>query len=334
MRISTLDIGTNTVLGLDATAAGGRVERTADHLDIVRLGEGLDRSGRLSEAAMERALAVLGRHGARLRDERPDVARAVATEAVRKAENADEFLGRAARALGFAVEVIGGEREAQLSWLATVRSIAPPATAGAPRTVLEIGGGSTQLMRGPAAASAPTQAVSLPIGSVRLRERLVHSDPPGAEEQRALRATIDAALDGAPGWGRAASGAGAGGADPAAVRGDLVGIAGTITTVCAIHLGMVDYDADLVHGRRLDGDAVRAVVERLAGMTQAERLRLPGLDARRADVIFAGAVILERVLLRGGFAALIVSDRGIRWGLAYEIAAAGAADGDGRAGPT
>ena len=167
MRIATIDVGTNTVLALDAQTTGGALVRQGDHLDIVRLGEGLDRSGRLAEAAMGRALAVLSRHGDRLRRSPPDVARAIATEAVRKADNAADFLERARRALGFPLEVIDGQREAQLSWLATSRSL--PRAAGAPagpRAVLEIGGGSTQLMIGrpdgltPSAPSASPSARS------------------------------------------------------------------------------------------------------------------------------------------------------------------------------
>lgn len=309
MRISTIDIGTNTVLALDVEASRSGLTRVADHLDIVRLGEGLDGSGRLAEAAIQRALGVLSRHAERLAAERPDAVAAVATEAVRKAENAGEFLARARAVLGFEVEVIGGEREARLSWLATTRSVAA-AGPEARRTVLEIGGGSTQLMRGRAGADAPDEARSFAIGSVRLTERLLGHDPPAADERAALQAAIDAALAGAP-----------------RAEGDLVGIAGTITTLCAIHLGLVEYDADRVHGQAMSRAAVDAVVERLARMTQAERLRLPGLDPRRADVIFAGGTIVQRVMERGGFPSLVVSDHGIRWGLAHEIAERG-----GRAG--
>ena len=314
MRIATIDIGTNTVLALDAEARQGVLSRVADRQDIVRLGEGLDRSGRLSEAAIERALAVLERHGERLRAEPPDAARAVATEAVRKADNAADFLERARAALGFPVEVIDGEREARLSWLATTRSL-PRAAAnehGGPRAVLEIGGGSTQWMRGSPNAAAPEVAVSMPIGSVRLTERAVRHDPPTGDDRRALEAEIDAALDGIP-------------VLRAGAAADLVGIAGTITTLCAIHLRLAEYDADHVHGSVMSRAALRAVVDHLGRLTQAERLTLPGLDARRADVIFAGGVICARVMERGDFDALIVSDRGIRWGLAYEIAEAGGA---------
>lgn len=311
MRIATIDIGTNTVLALDASSEEDEVRSTGDHIDIVRLGEGLDKSGRLSEAAMARALAVLSRHGERLRAEPPDVIRAVATEAVRKADNAAEFLARATVALGAPVEVIDGQREAQLSWLATTRSLPRPAPhPGGPRAVLEIGGGSTQLMIGDPSASAPARAVSLPIGSVRLTERTIHSDPPTLEDRRALVSAIDAALDGAP---LLAPGCAA----------DLVGIAGTVTTLCAIHLALATYDAERVHGARMSRAEVEAVVDGLGRSTQAERLKLPGLDAKRADVIFAGGSIAARVLERGAFSSLIVSDRGVRWGLAYEVTRAG-----------
>src|SRR5262249_26098554 len=153
-------------------------------------------------------------------------------------------------------------------------------------------------MRGLPDAAAPELAVSLPVGSVRLTERAVRHDPPTDGDRRALEHEIDAALDALPEL-RPGSAA------------DLVGIAGTMTTLSAIHLGLEEYDADQVHGCVMSRPELCAVVERLGGMTQAERLQLPGLDPRRADVIFAGGVISVRVVERGGFDALIVSDRGI-----------------------
>jgi exopolyphosphatase/guanosine-5'-triphosphate,3'-diphosphate pyrophosphatase len=309
VRLSTLDIGTNTILALDArvdAGEGGELHREHDEMDIVRLGEGLDRSGRLSDAAMARALAVLARHGERLRAWAPDRVAAVATEAVRKAENGAEFLARATAALGHPVIAIDGQREAALSFLATVRSLPTPSAADAgPRVVVDIGGGSTEIIVG--AGDRIARAVSLPIGSVRLAERLLHSDPPSEEERRALGAAIDAALDGFD-WTDAHARA-------------LVGIAGTVTTILAIHLALPAYDAEAVHGRSMRPSEVEAIVERLGRLDGAARRRLPGLDPRRADVIYAGGAILSRVLARTGADELLVSDRGIRWGLAYELAA-------------
>jgi exopolyphosphatase/guanosine-5'-triphosphate,3'-diphosphate pyrophosphatase len=299
VHITTVDIGTNTVLALDTVCADNQLQPTSDQMEITRLGEGLDRNGYLSEAAMARTLETLERIGQLIRVRGPDRVGAVATEAVRGARNGAEFLERARRALGHPVEVIDGEREARLSWLATARSLPPPP--GGRRTVLDVGGGSTELMIG--SAESLERAVSVPIGSVRLTERLLHTDPPTDDEKRALADTIDRALDTAP-----------------RPEGDLVGIAGTVTTLCAIHFALPRYVPDLVHGKRMSRAEVESIVERLGHMHADERRRLPGLDPKRADVIYAGGVIVSRVLARSPAPALLVSDRGVRWGLAYEIA--------------
>jgi exopolyphosphatase/guanosine-5'-triphosphate,3'-diphosphate pyrophosphatase len=166
--------------------------------------------------------------------------------------------------------------------------------------VVDIGGGSTELIVGGAQVE---RAVSVPIGSVRLTERLLLHDPPAAEERRALDAAIDRALEAAP--------------QP---EGELWGVAGTVTTLCALALGLTDYDGARVHGQKLARDEVERQLERLGALPLAERRRLRGLDPRRADVIVAGAAILARVMARAGAAEVGVSDRGIRWGLAYELA--------------
>ena len=303
MNIATIDIGTNTVIGLDVKCGEAGVERVRDWMEIVRLGEGLDKTGRLGKKGMGRALGALGRIVEDLKGKQiapVDRLAVVATEAVRKAENAEEFLGRAREILGVEVEVIDGEREARLSWIATSRSI--PAR-GEKRTVLDIGGGSTELIVGPANADVAARAISMPIGSVRLTERILKSDVPTSEEKAELVRVIDGVL-----------------ATSVELEGDLVGIAGTVTTICAIALEMDAYDAEIVHGRVIGKAEVSEVVEWLGTMNAEERRQVKGLDPKRADVIYAGGVILQRVMARAGVEELTVSDRGIRWGLAYEIA--------------
>jgi len=299
MQLTTIDIGTNTVLVLDVECVDQALRPVGDAMEITRLGEGLDKSGRLSDAAIERTVDCLARHGRLIAARGPDRVAAVATEAVRKAENSADFLARAQSALGHSIEVIDGEREAQLSWLATARSL--PAPASGRRTVLDIGGGSTELIIG--SGDAIERAVSIPIGSVRLTERLLHHDPPSDSEKRALADTIDKALDSAPSLER-----------------DLVGIAGTVTTLCAIHFALPKYVPDWVHGKAMTRAEVESIVERLGDLRGDERRRLPGLDPKRADVIYAGGAILCRVMARAGAERLTVSDRGVRWGLAYELA--------------
>jgi exopolyphosphatase/guanosine-5'-triphosphate,3'-diphosphate pyrophosphatase len=307
MRVAAIDIGTNSIVFLVADAAPGRgLVAVHDVCEIARLGEGVDRTKELQPAAIERALGVLAACVRRARELGAERIGAVGTQALREVRNGHAFLGPARDLLGVDVEVIDGEREARLSWRSALTAFPFPATPGGRRTVLDIGGGSTELLVGPApgATSEPERLVSVAIGSVRLTERLVRHDPPTPEERAALVATIDEALGQAP-----------------APEGELIGIAGTVTTLCAIHLGLRELDGARVHGVRLGREDVDRVVERLGRLSVAERCQLAGLDPRRADVIFAGGLILSRVLARAATAAVIVSDRGIRWGLAEELAA-------------
>jgi len=296
MPVAAIDVGTNTAL-LTIADGGEPVEERAE---IVRLGEGLDKSGRLKDEAIARTVAVVADYAEAIARHGCTRVAAVTTEAVRKAANGGDFVARASEALakvGGRMEVIDGEREARLCWRAV--SGAFPSLAG-PRTVVDIGGGSTELIVGERAVEG---VISLPIGSVRLTERCVAHDPATNDDAARLAATVDEALTQAP-----------------PLRGALVGIAGTVTTLAAMAQRLDSYDATRVHGSRL----TRAEVDGLAALLQATPLaakkRMPGLDPKRADVIYAGAVILARVMARTGAAECIVSDRGIRWGLAYELA--------------
>jgi len=167
--------------------------------------------------------------------------------------------------------------------------------------VVDIGGGSTEIIVGDATI---TQKVSLPIGSVRLHERILRTDPPTMHELTALRIAVDEALRAAPRH-----------------QGRIVGVAGTVTTLAAMAQKLQTYDPLRVHGLRLTSSDVVRLVDELAGKPLHERRQLPGLHPKRADVILAGAIILERILERAGHADCVVSDRGIRWGLAAELAA-------------
>jgi exopolyphosphatase / guanosine-5'-triphosphate,3'-diphosphate pyrophosphatase len=303
VRCAGVDVGTNTILCLIADVDGQTVQVVEDHAEIVRLGEGVDKSGELKPAAMGRALQALAGYVTRIRELGCDHVMGVGTEALRRARNGHLFVNDATALLGTVggrFFVIDGEREARLSWRA-VRA-AFPALAG-PRTVLDIGGGSTELLVG---ADDIEGVVSLPIGSVRLTERLLHQDPPGDDEKAALVEAIDAELQKAP-----------------APRGTVVGIAGTVTTLAAMSLGITKYDAERVHGLTLSYNVLQSITKMLGETPLADRRRAPGLDPKRADVIYAGAVILERVLARAGADSLLVSDRGIRWGLVYEAAGLG-----------
>jgi exopolyphosphatase/guanosine-5'-triphosphate,3'-diphosphate pyrophosphatase len=295
VRVAAIDVGTNTAL---LTIAEGD-RSIEDRAEIVRLGEGLDRSGRLKDEAIARTVAVVAEYADAIARHGCARVAAVTTEAVRKAANGGDFVARATAALapvGGRMEVIDGEREARLCWRAVAGSF--PSLTG-PRTVLDIGGGSTELIVGERDVEG---VVSLPIGSVRLTERIVAHDPPTADEAARLVATVDEALATAP-----------------APRGALVGIAGTVTTLAAMAQRLESYDGARVHGSTLSRATVDALVAELGATPLADKRRTPGLDPKRADVIWAGAIILQRVMARAGVDACIVSDRGIRWGLIDEL---------------
>lgn len=299
MRIGVIDIGTNTLLLLVAErCADGELRAAADLCRFGRLGQGLDASGRLHPEAITRSLdycreyrAVLDRHGVA----RP---RVIATQALREAENAADFVGPAVSILGAPVEVIAGPREAELAFTAQVRSL--PALRGKPFVVADVGGGSTEVI---VTDGARVQsAVSVPIGAVRLAERHLRHDPPTAEDRAALTADIDRHL--------------AALTLPEGVA--LVASAGTATNLAAIDLALERYDPDRVHGHALAPATLTALTERLLTTTTAARREIVGMEPPRADVLPAGAAIFARLSARLAAPRVIVSDRGIRWGLAYE----------------
>ncbi len=298
MTLATIDIGTNTTLLLVARS-GPAVEVLEERAEITRLGRGIGRQGALDGEAIARTLAVLRdfaavarRHGARIA--------AVGTEALRRASNAAAFLGPAAEILGTEIEVVDGEREAALTFRAVVASF-PDLRAG-PLVVVDIGGGSTEIVL---ASGGDVQfRISLPLGSVRLTEAFVRHDPPTAAEQEAIAQAIGTAIAAVPFSRQAAP---------------LVGVAGTVTSLAAMAQSLASYDPARVHGYRLSRRDLGAEIARLAAATQAERERMTGLDPRRADVILAGALILDRVAAAAGVDEVRVSDRGIRWGLFHEL---------------
>jgi exopolyphosphatase/guanosine-5'-triphosphate,3'-diphosphate pyrophosphatase len=306
IRLATIDIGTNTTLLLVAEANGGEVTVLDERAEITRLGRGIGSEGGLGPAGIHKTLAVL-RDYATIAAQHDASIHAIGTEGLRRASNAADFLAPAAQILGRPVEVIDGEREASLSFLAAQRSF--PDTAMGRTIVVDIGGGSTEIIL----AEGTTLGFrrSLPLGSVRFTERHVRNDPPLADELAAVRADVDAALATVP---FPASGA------------TLIGTAGTVTTLCAMHLGLRTYDPTQVHGYRLPRAGLGHQIERLAASTQPEREAMAGLDPRRADVILCGAIILLAIADRANTQDVLVSDRGIRWGLLYEqLAKAGVA---------
>jgi exopolyphosphatase / guanosine-5'-triphosphate,3'-diphosphate pyrophosphatase len=299
LKLATIDVGTNTTLLLVAEGeSAADVTVLADRAEVTRLGRGIGAGGRLGDEGIARTLAVLSEYAGIARRHGAEIV-AVGTEALRRAPNAAEFLRPAAEILGAPVQVIDGDREAALSFLAAARSF--PAVADDTVAVVDIGGGSTEVII--ADRGALQQRISLPLGSVRLTERHLRRDPPAPDEVAAMAAEIDAALD-AVRW-------------PAS-SGALIGIAGTVTSLGAMAQRLASYDASLVHGYHLTLATLEDLVAGLEASTQAAREQMAGLDPRRADVIFAGAWLLLAIARRVGVGEVLVSDRGIRWGLIYE----------------
>ncbi|MET3961138.1 exopolyphosphatase/guanosine-5'-triphosphate,3'-diphosphate pyrophosphatase [Marmoricola sp. OAE513] len=303
-RVAAFDCGTNSLRLLIADldpATGSAVEHVRE-MRIVRLGQGVDETGRISAESMQRAFVALDEYAALVAEHAPEVIRFCATSAARDAENADEFTAAVRERIGVEVEVIAGDVEARASYDGATRVLGINGAPAAPVLVLDIGGGSTELVLGTADGQVTT-AHSLDIGSVRLTERHLRTDPPTADEIAAVRADIDAVLDTCR-------------VDPALAR-TVVGVAGTATTVAAGVLDLPAYDRSRVHLAVLDLDEVRRTIDALLAMTVTERRALGYMHPGRADVIGAGALILERILARTGVGTVTVSESDIVDGIAW-----------------
>jgi exopolyphosphatase/guanosine-5'-triphosphate,3'-diphosphate pyrophosphatase len=303
MRVAAIDIGTNCVLLLIAEVEGGALRALTERATITRLGQGVDRERRLLPAACARTLTCLAEYAQILESEGVDRLDVVGTSALRDATGGEEFVASAKGVLGVAPRVIDGAEEARLTFLGALSGL----SIAGPVSVFDIGGGSTEIVCGELTSAGPRieRAVSLNIGSVRLFERHVHSDPPTAAELCNIELDIARALTLAP--------------EPTA-GAMLVGVAGTVTQLAALNLELTRYDAALVHGSALSSEAVLRLAARLASLSLAERRALPGMEHSRADVMVVGSAIARAVLAWSGASALLVSDRGVRWGLAAELA--------------
>jgi exopolyphosphatase / guanosine-5'-triphosphate,3'-diphosphate pyrophosphatase len=313
-RVAAVDCGTNTIrlLVADIDPGAGTQDDLLREMRIVRLGQDVDRTGRLADAALDRVFAATDEYVALINEHRAEKVRFVATSAARDAANADVFTAGIESRLGVVPEVISGAAEAQISYDGATRSLPEVAT---PVAVVDIGGGSTEVIIGEPATGADPRAHgrvrgarSLDIGSVRVTERLMPSDPPTPSEVAAASRLVGEALDTLPAYGVHVGEA-----------ATVVGVAGTVTTVGALLVGLRSWDRDRVHHATFQTSQVHELVDRLLGMTVAERESL-GVPAGRSDVIGAGALILDRVLARSGSDRLLVSDADILDGIAWSIA--------------
>jgi exopolyphosphatase/guanosine-5'-triphosphate,3'-diphosphate pyrophosphatase len=297
--VAGIDCGTNTIKLLVGALPDVAVRETR----IVRLGQGVDATGRLADDALARTFAALDEYAALIKEHGATRIRFCATSATRDAANAAVFTEGVRARLGVIPVVLSGAEEAELSYDGAVRHLRDePAL---PVLVVDIGGGSTELIRGASLTDPPSAAHSMDIGSVRLHERHLRSDPPTMAEVTACVADIERHLDANPvSLARAAT---------------VVGVAGTVTSVAAGVLGLPAYDPDAIDQAVLPVDEVHAMVDLLVGMTIAERLTLPWLHPGRADVIDAGALILSRVLRRTHVEHLVVSEADILDGIAWSL---------------
>ncbi|RAJ62531.1 exopolyphosphatase/guanosine-5'-triphosphate,3'-diphosphate pyrophosphatase [Streptomyces sp. Amel2xB2] len=306
-RVAAVDCGTNSIrlLVADADPATGELKELARRMEIVRLGQGVDRTGRLAPEALERTFAVCRDYARSVAELDAQHVRFVATSASRDAENREEFVRGVLDILGTEPEVITGEEEAQLSFTGATRALTGRGDLAQPYLVVDIGGGSTEFVVGDASVRASR---SVDIGCVRLTERHGLSGPVTPRQYEAMRADVTAALDEVE---RTV---------PLAEARTLVGLAGTVTTVAGIALGLDSYDPSAIHHSRITYERTAEVVERLAASTHDERAAIPVMHPGRVDVITAGAVILLTIMERTGAREVVVSEHDILDGIAIHTA--------------
>jgi exopolyphosphatase / guanosine-5'-triphosphate,3'-diphosphate pyrophosphatase len=298
VRLAAVDIGTNSVRLLVAeVAADGSFATIERRMHITRLGQGVDSTHRLAPDAIERTLTVLREYRDVITELGAAEVRATATSAARDATNRDDFFDAGREALGAELELLPGDEEAALSFRGATRGLDAPG----PYLVIDIGGGSTEFVVG---TTEPTGLVSVDIGCVRITEQFLHSDPPAPEElSQAVLVVRDHLAD----VKRAIPGI----ADVPTV----IGLAGTVTTVAAIELGLPSYDPEQIHHFRLAREAVEDVFRTLATEPAEQRRHNPGLEAERVDVIVGGAVVLASVMRAFEIKEMLVSEADILDGL-------------------
>ena len=300
MRVAAIDCGTNSIRLLIADVDGERLSDVSRRMEIVRLGEGVDRTGRLAPEALERTRQALLGYAAEIAELGIDRVRMVATSASRDARNAGEFRDMVRSVLGVDPEVITGDEEAALSFVGAVHGL----TEDPPFLVVDIGGGSTEFVTGVAAVEA---ASSVNIGCVRMTERHGFADPPTAKQIAAAEKDITAQVDKALA------------AVPGRLAHTMVGLAGSVTTVAALALGLPGYDAGRIHHATISYDQVAKVTASLLAATVAERRALPVMHPGRADVIGAGALILRTIMERAEKHDVVASEHDILDGIAYGL---------------
>ncbi|HEY6595668.1 MAG TPA: Ppx/GppA phosphatase family protein [Asanoa sp.] len=303
-RVAAIDCGTNSIRLLVADLPEPAKEPDAPltdvvrRMEIVRLGQGVDRTGRLAPEAIARTRVALADYARQIHDLGATKVRMCATSASRDASNAADFRAMVLATLGQEPEVVSGNEEARLSYTGAVKGL----DAEPPYLVVDIGGGSTEFVTG------PDQAISVDIGCVRMTERHLRADPPTAEQIAAAEADIAAAAD------RALT------AVPGRDARTLVGLAGSVTTVAAMALDLPAYDPERIHHARVSYEDVAKVTADLLAMPVARRLEVPVMHPGRADVIGAGALVLRVIMERAGMPSVVASEHDVLDGIAWSLA--------------
>lgn len=301
VRVAAVDCGTNSLRLLVADAEGGQLREIVRVMRIVRLGEGVDRTGRLADDALRRARSACQEYRGMIDAHGVTAIRFVATSAARDATNSDEFVADVTRVMRVDPEILTGEEEAALTFTGAVRG----ETVATPALVFDIGGGSTEFVRG---VDGPSGFASVDMGCVRFTERYVGSDRVSDDEAAAIVAEVGRKLDEVEAT------------VPLVGARTLVGCAGTVTTVAALALGLPGYDSARIHGARISAGDVARVTRELVVMTARQRAELPVMHPGRADVISAGCLILRSIVERCGATELVASERDILDGIAWSLA--------------
>lgn len=306
-RVAAIDCGTNSLrlLIADVDPVAGTLDELERHTRIVRLGQGVDRTRRFADEALARTFEVARDYAKRIDHLGAGAVRFVATSASRDATNREVFFSGVREIFGVEAEVVSGDEEAALSFVGATRELAGRPDVAAPYLVVDIGGGSTEFVLGDHDVTA---ARSVDIGCVRLTERHLHDDPPTPGQVEAARADAVRGIELA------------GEVVPMREAATLVGLAGSVTTVAALALELVDYDPALIHHSRISAAQVHEISSRLLAMNHAERAALSVMHPGRVDVIGAGTLILDTIVGRLGLPEVVVSEHDILDGIAFSIA--------------
>jgi exopolyphosphatase/guanosine-5'-triphosphate,3'-diphosphate pyrophosphatase len=297
MRVASIDIGTNTILLLIAEVEGGKINPLFEMETVVRLGEGVQENGILTKAAMDRGMQTLSQYLERCQSMEVQKIFAVGTSALREAKNSEGFLKLVKEKLNLSIEVISGEKEAQLSFLAVVKDLEEGKES---ILVVDVGGGSTEFILGQ--GNQIKQWVSLPVGSVRFTEQFFRSDPIQEEEWQKMEKKVRKLLVDIP---------------HPQDRLSMVAVGGTATTLASVEQGLEEFIAEKIHHFVLSKEALKNQLLLYRSRTIDERMKIPGLPASRADVILAGGAILYLAMEKLKCPSVLISCHGVRYGLLY-----------------